>query len=584
MGKEIKEKKFEILNYDELPKRGKYISWKNIKIGTVLKTKHKDYGYNEFEFIDYIPTEYNHYNLVLKYNKMEVNIEKNCFMLGGIGGILIEYKPYYSDNFIILNKLKFNGNKISWASIEKGTILKTNHIKYGYNEFRFVGNNSKKKEIYILFKDRMYNIGTNNFLMGKIGNIMGVKTGDFKVEIGQIFKEDKRNLVITDREYRKDKNGINRKYYKYNCNKCGWIEGWIEESSLKRGTGCASCSGRVVTPMNNIWNNAKWMCDLGISKEDAKKYAPQSNKKIEVTCPDCGKKKNVQIANIYYSKTISCYCGDGKSYISKYITSVLDKLNIKYQTEVKYDWNKYINPRNNKLTQASIDFVIYHNNRKIPLEADGEFHRKDNSMNGQTKEQSEYIDKQRDENCLKYLGEETIRISDEGDVKDNILNSKLNELFDLSNIDWIQVESYAIKSNKVKEVCEYWNNKEEWETTVDLGMLFGYNCSTIANYLKKGVKLGWTAYNPKEEMKKNGLNLGLYKGKAVEVFKDNVSLGIFESALNLERRSESIFGIKFASSSISLVCRNKQKHHKGYVFKYISKEECEEYLKLQEII
>ena len=50
------------------------------------------------------------------------------------------------------------------------------------------------------------------------------KTIEFKVEIGQIFKDDKRDIVITNREYRKEKHGksmVNVKYYKYTCNICG---------------------------------------------------------------------------------------------------------------------------------------------------------------------------------------------------------------------------------------------------------------------------------------------------------------------------------------------------------------------------
>lgn len=415
-------------------------------------------------------------------------------------------------------------------------------------------------------------ISYRNFLAGKFGGILKLNTKDFKINIGQLFKDDKRDLIITDREYKFNDRGyqrFNEKWYKYTCNKCSY-EGWITENNLKAGNGCSACCDNpkvVVKELNSIWAKAPWMMDLGISEKDAKTHTPQSNDKIEVVCPDCGREKKIQIYNIYNYKSISCSCGDGKSYISKYILNVLTQLNINFQTEVKYEWNKYVNPKNNKLTQASIDFVIYHNNREIPIEADGSFHRKDNKMNGMTKEQVQYIDKQRDENCLKYLGEKTIRISDEGDIKENILNSKLAIEFDLNNVDWLKCEEFALK-NIIKEVCSYWNNKRDEETITDLAKIYNLSEDAIRKYLKRGIPLGWCKYNPKEEylkgVKKKGKN-----AKPIEVFKDGVSLGKYDSMISLSQVSLNEFGVFLNQKSISLVCIGKQKSYKGFIFKYL---------------
>lgn len=59
------------------------------------------------------------------------------------------------------------------------------------------------------------------------------------------------------------------------------------------------------------------------------------------------------------------------------------------------------------------------------------------------------------------------------------------------------------------------------------------------------------------------------KIKQVEVFKNGISLGIFESTKYISENSEKLFNIKFSSNSICRVCNGKRKHHKGYVFKYI---------------
>lgn len=478
-----------------------------------------------------------------------------------------------------------NCNKIfiDWKSVKTGFVIKTNHIDYGYNKFKFIV--KENNYLYFLFNNEKRKILFTSFQNGRIGRLISKISDEFKINIGDIIADSNRSLLITDREYRKtmkkDGSTENRKWYKYTCNKCGWTEGWIIEGSLNSGIGCASCSGRTATPMNNIWNNARWMCKW-ISEEDAKKYTPQSNKKIEVVCPDCGKKKKLSIDKIYNRKSICCTCGDNISYGNKYVHCILDQLELNYKTEVKYDWNKYINPKNNNLSQALVDFVIYHDNREIPLEADGEFHRQDNKMSGQTKEMSEYIDKQRDENCLKHLGEETIRISDEGDIKENILNSKLNKLFDLSNIDWDKCEEFALK-NIVKEVCNYWNNKEDWETTKDLGEIYKMSPTTIRNYLKKGLKLNWCKYNLDEINRSRALKSSKTRTKMILLYRDGLFIKKFNSVNELELLSKNLLGTHLSAKGIYRVCSGERKHYKGYTFKQVTRKNYEEYLKSQEI-
>ena len=57
-----------------------------------------------------------------------------------------------------------------------------------------------------------------------MGDIMG-RTPKFKLNVGMEFKDEKRNIVIIDREFRKNNKGCSEKWYKYKCNNCGWDEG-----------------------------------------------------------------------------------------------------------------------------------------------------------------------------------------------------------------------------------------------------------------------------------------------------------------------------------------------------------------------
>ena len=138
-------------------------------------------------------------------------------------------------------------------------------------------------------------IACGNFMAGNFGGILNKVTKSFKLKIGDKIKDEGRDITIIDREYRETKytNGksINYKWYKYRCNKCGWDEGWIVEGSLlKQKQGCSCCRGfTVVENINSIWTTDRWMCDLGLSEEDAKTHTKCSRDKVFVVCPKCGK-------------------------------------------------------------------------------------------------------------------------------------------------------------------------------------------------------------------------------------------------------------------------------------------------------
>lgn len=396
--------------------------------------------------------------------------------------------------------------------------------------------------------------------------------------VGDRIQEGHKDVTILDVKKIK-----NKKYYKIKCNNCGfksdeyyrngvlYNEYYIEGSNLKHMKYCPCCCPNpqlVSTNINSIFKTDKWMIDLGVSMADSKMYTAKSNKLISVTCRDCGRVKTISINNLYNYKSIGCICSDKKSYISKYVFNLLNQTGVTFKSEVRYDWNKYTNPKNKKLSQASIDYVIYIDNREIPVEVDGEFHRNNNKMNGITKEQIKDIDDKRDANCLQYLNEQTIRISNEGSIKENILNSNLSHILDLSTINWDKCHEFALK-NLVKEVCEYKNNNNEY-TTTDIALHFGYSRETILKWLHKGKMLKWCDYNVIEERNKGYKKARITKGKPVEIYKDGVKLyKTFPSCCELERRSLELFNVKLNNSKISMVANGKIKTYKGFEFKYV---------------
>ena len=442
----------------------------------------------------------------------------------------------------------------------------------------YIPNNNPR--ISIKYNNEIFDIQTNNFKKCKIGNIIGVKTSEFKIKIGTIFKDNKRDLVIVDRvfrRYKSESNKQNLKYYEYKCNKCG-ADLWIEESSLLRGIGCSCCNGKtVVKGINDIATTNTWMLKYFVDKEDAYTHTYASNNKVLCKCPNCGTEKEMSI-NKLYNRNFSCpQCSDGISYPEKIMFNLLKQL--KSNNQLNNFIYQYTSKNNKWCNTYKYDFYFELNNEQYIIETHGGQHYNYSfeSCDGKSVEDTQQNDKNKKElaiqNGIKKENYIVIdcRKSELDFIKNNILNSRLNKIFDLSNIDWIKIGQYSEKS-LVKEVCDYWNNKNYLENTLNLANIFNISRSTIINYLKKGKELGWCNYNPKEENKKitDGM-VEFYKKsmKKIEVFKNDISLGVFESITYVEKHSMELFGVQVSNKHISSVCKGKRKTHKGLSFKYV---------------
>ena len=470
-----------------------------------------------------------------------------------------------------LPRLK-NGN-ISW----KNSVGHKVHFIYDDIEdnLEIINYISKIGKLTILYNNKTMDISPGHFTECCFGKILNRVTKEFKIEIGTTFKDEKRDITIIDREIRYDKNGHRWKYYKYHCNIDG-NEDWVrEESLLNQKVGCNVCSGDKVIETNCIWNTDRELCVmLGIPKEVAITATRGSNRHITFNCK-CGNPITIMPSNIIKNKSIGCKkCSDGKSYPEKFIFSALDQSKEYFIPEYQPEYLK--REENGKLSQKRNDFYLP--NLNIVIEADGGLGHEYGKVHGKSnKTLEEYInvDKWKEEQNLKH-GIKTIRIdcfeSNTEYIKNNILNSELTDYIDFSSVDWNKCNEYAIKSI-VKEVCDWWNNKSEEESTLDCSKYFKLNRTTVINYLKKGTEIGWCNYNPKEESRKGNLKSGKIlserNSKPILMYDKNMNfIGEYESSTWLSKHSEELFNVKLLQTKICDVCNNKRPHHRNYIFKY----------------
>ena len=260
-------------------------------------------------------------------------------------------------------------------------------------------------------------------------------------------------------------------------------------------------------------------------------------------------------------------CGDGVSYPEKFIYSVLEQLNIQFETQFSnFDW---IGVYKYDFYIPSIDLI---------LEVHGEQHGKFITKGELTfiKRTSGFGKRDDIENDIKkcWLAydngvENYIQLdcyySNMEYIKNSILNSDLVKLFDLSTVNWDKCNEFALK-NLVKEVCDYWHEHREINgediTMVSIGEVFRLSRTTVVKYLKQGVKLGWCNYDPKEESDKTRkLN---HKRVSKPIYCPELNR-IFTSIADAEKE------LKINNKNISSVLNGRTKTAGGYHWKRVDK-------------
>ena len=453
---------------------------------------------------------------------------------------------------VFLNDLSKRGKYIDW----KNSI--GHKVKFIYNdiegEVEIINHYRIKNKflIDIVYKNKIYSMLTSNFSLCQLGEM--IKQGKlYKYGISELIKTKTSCIKILEQIRIKNGNQ-SQKGYKYKCLNCN-NEDQISEYDLNNGSGCNVCcisSKKVLKGYNDLWTIHPEVAQL---LKDAKKgYILHSNsQKSEIfICPYCKHEKTYKISVVVNFKFSCPRCGDGISYPNKFAFNLLEQLNINYISEHRPDW---IKPRR-------YDFYFELSNKKYIIEMDGKLgHGNDNPLNGQTAEDSKAIDDYKDKLANEH-GIEVIRIdcikSEMDLIRNNILNSKLSQIFDLSIVDWLKCHEFAC-NNLVKEVSKLWNNKL---TNIEqIANMFKLDNSTIRNYLKQGTELKWCDYNPEKEkiiaIRKKGKNAI----SVIQLTLDGQFIKLWNSIIEASQ--------ELNIDNISHCCRNKGYNHAGgYMWMY----------------
>ena len=476
---------------------------------------------------------------------------------------------------IYLDSLPRKGNYIDWIN-SVGY-----EVKFEYKSingvFKIIDYNPKTQFLKLAYKDKEYKMRTSVFVKCAFGKIFKEELIDttYKYDINEKIKNNKGTFIISQR-YIEERNTISIsgnptihyiKKYECKCCKCGSIN--IREEYNVDKFGCNVCGKmpkQVIVGINDITTTDPWMIPYfqGGEKE-ACQYTANSNKRIFMKCPYCGQntKTTKKINSLYMQKSIRCECKDGISFPNKFSYAFLKQLPI---SNVIHEWTT------DWLRPYYYDNYFEYNGNSYVLEMDGclghgnnvwgDIHIKDTEglKNDEIKDNLANlhniivirIDAQ--ESSLEY-------------IKNNILNSILANIFDLSDIDWDYCEEFAYK-NVVKIIC---NDKQNNNLSVkELAEKYGFCKDTIRKYLKIGNKFNWCNYDGSSEISYFS-SIAKYK----PIICNNKY--IFDSIKTFCQEGEKLFGIKIIGASVSCAIKNYKGRYKNLIVQYLDKELLDEY-------
>lgn len=367
--------------------------------------------------------------------------------------------------------------------------------------------------------------------------------------------------------------------YLWNCRKCG-NEYDAKVVERTNGNNCPFCSGkRILVGFNDIWSTHPEVAKLFINLEDGYKYTYGSNARKDFRCENC----NNIIRNRVISSIIHCglscpKCSDGISYPEKFLMNVLVQLNINFETQKLFTWSKNIKHENSKISgNKKYDFYIPEID--CIIETHGRQHYDDKNQFERNLDEEQENDKLKEKLSKENKINEYIiidcRKSELEYIKHNILKSKLNELFDLNNIDWLKCHEFACNS-LVKEVANLYNIGVK--STYKIAEMLRLDRSTVSkNYLKQAVELGWCNYDPKEAQRNNGSKSSkINKKKVIQLTLENEYMKEWESAREVYNT------LNICYKKISSVCNGKMLSAGG--FKWVFKSDYEDYKKTGKIL
>ena len=353
-----------------------------------------------------------------------------------------------------------------------------------------------------------------------------------------------------------DYNGV-KNSVKLRCKACNNIwelsGAWNAYDYTGNKTGCPFCDGeKIIKGFNTLGDLRPDLVPLFIDKEEPFTVSLYSHKKVKLQCPDCLTEREMEVASLTNHGMTCQVCGSKVSIPNRFIRRIL--LDIKGQL----DFCAFEFGRDSILSGQAADAYIEVGENKIVIEMQGRQHfEKTKSIYKNDFEKTKEYDEMKRQK-LKEIGVKEIEIecikTSLKYMQKRIEESELNNLLDLSKVNWIQVFEDTYKSD-IKIACELYKQRMY---IYKIAEEIGFSRNTITRYLQLGKELGWCNY--KERKTYNGSR----KACGVEVLNDNKEVIYTFDSYNKAAIYLSSEEVGYNGYYVGKHAKNGKKYHEYY--------------------
>ena len=339
---------------------------------------------------------------------------------------------------------------------------------------------------------------------------------------------------------------------------------WEEvPEKLYLGRSCPKCDNRKCCEDNDngvqtfgnrldLWTTHPQVAKLLKNPQDGYRYTYGTSKKLEFLCPHCGTSRYLSVNGVVHYGFSCPKCSDGISLPNKYSRALLDQVLLDgYICEYRPDWAK----------PYFYDNYFEYNNQKYILEMDGAYHYLEKEISQKSLAERQQDDMRKDE-LARLNGVDVIRINCSIPyptfIREQILQSQLAYIFDLSVVDWVLCDAKSHK-NLVREACDIYMQKLYPFTQIRKILHIGKD--TLIRYLKTGARLGWCDYNSEKHKAHR---------KPVVLLDDNGNvLYSFSGLRECVRQIKNLYGMDVCKQHIVTSCKTRRPY-KGLRFRFIN--------------
>lgn len=324
-------------------------------------------------------------------------------------------------------------------------------------------------------------------------------------------------------------------------------------SNRTAGKSCPMCYGtnKTYLGINDMWTTNPELASKLLNKDDGYRYTQSSNVKVDWKCTECHRLIKDKSINYINRVGLSCpSCSDnGKSYPEKIIYYILNQL------EVEFEWEKTFKWSNGK----RYDFYIPLYSMIIEVHGLQHYERGFENLGGRSLEEEQENDQLKEllakNNGIEHYINIDARESVFNYIKNNVINNKIANIFEIEKIDWDNVGTASAKS-LIVEVCEFYKNNDV--SLIEISREFKLSTDTVREYLKQGQSVGLCDYTPNNDKIKN--LLGKHKHiPVVQLSIDGDFLDRYESITQIREKYN-----RANVSSISACCKGKLKTSLGF--------------------